>query len=278
MDLSHLHELFPDADFGFSMKMGQGPAAGFFQSTPSGREIRAERDRLLLSAPGDCVGIRPGGERLVESLWALAGKWDGVNVSADHRELGTFEKVMELGRRWEPDFLVLAPDQDGRFILEAGCVCFPSGWSLRGKMGKPLETIHGVVPGLNPAIGHRIQTFLARMKPGAGWRRSNWGISSSPERNQHPDRRINRLDSKTAPESTWVRIEHQVLTRLPDGVGILFGIRLENVGLPDFRRDVVLRTGLHRALATMPDTMARYKNMGRARSALLRFLSVPSDA
>ncbi len=278
MGLSHLHELFPDADFGFSMKMGQGAAREFFQSTPPDEGILAERERWLLSARGDCARLLPGGEQLVESLWTLAGTWAGGNVSTQHPQPQLFDKLIELGHRWEPDFLVLAPGHDGQFILQAGCVCFPSGWSLREKMGKPLEFIHEVVPGLNPAIGSRIQTFLARMRPGVGWRRSNWGISSSPERRQHPDRRINRLDSHTVPESTWVRIEHQVLTRLPDGEGILFGIRVENVAMPEFQRDGVLRTGLRRALATMPDAVARYKNIGPARSALVRYLTDRSDA
>jgi hypothetical protein len=277
MDLSHLHELFPDADFGFSMKMAKGDASVFFQPSSAGEEILVERKRWLSTTADDYAGVRANGEHLVKSAWTLAEQWSLGNTSTRLREIGPDANVIQLGCQWEPDFLLLAPDDHGRLILQAGCVCFPSGWSLNEKLGQPLEAIHDVVPGLNPMIGSRIQTFLERLKPGTGWRRSNWGISSSPERNQHSGRRINRLNSDTPPESTWVRIEHQMLTRLPDCDGILFGIRLENVDMLEFQRDTVLRTGLHRALKTMPDAMARYKNLQLVRPALMSFLNNPSE-
>ncbi len=278
MDLSHLHELFPDADFGFSMKMREGSAAAFFQPTSSSDEILAERARWLSAADSDCAAVQPDGEQLVRSVWKLAETWRVHRVPARPDPSCSLGKVTELGRQWEPDCLLLAPDNQGQFVLQAGCVCFPSGWSLSEKMGHPLEAIHGIVPGLNPMIGSRIQTFLTKMKPGGGWRRSNWGISSSPERNQHPGRRINQMNSDTPPESMWLRIEHQVLTRLPDCDGILFGIRLENVGMPEFQQDTILRAGLRRAVVTMPDVMARYKNIEAIRPAILKFLGKRSES
>jgi hypothetical protein len=277
MNLSQLHDLFPDADFGFSMKMRPGSAAEFFRKTESAAEVLEERKQWLSSGTSHYLAAEPESGPLVRALARMAAKWDSAHLSVGSPESSPIEPLIHLGRCWEPDVLLLAPNQGGRFILQAGCVCFPSSWALQEKLGQPLEVIHGVVPGLNLDVGNRIQTFLTKMKPGAGWFRSNWGISSSPERNQHPSRRVNRLGSDTRPQSTWVRIEHQVLTPLDDGDGILFGIRLEIVAMPEFRRDPVLRAGLSRALATMPDAMAEYKNLQRVRPALLSFLNEGSE-
>lgn len=168
--------------------------------------------------------------------------------------------------------MLLSPTDSGTFVLRAGCVCFPSGWALEEKLGRPLEEIHGVVPGLNAVIGAKIHQFLARLKPAAGWFRSNWGLSSSPERNQHPTRAVNQLSAATPPQSVWLRVEHQVLTGLAGG-GVLFGIRLENTALTEIYSDDLLRRGVHRALATMPGEMARYKNLTAIRPALLDYLA-----
>lgn len=277
MSFSHLHELFPDADFGFSMKMRPGAAADFFQTTDSSLEALNEKDRWLSSETPHYAAVTPESGPLVHSLLRMAEKWEQVRSSSQCSESSPIEQLIHLGRGWEPDFLLMAPSSEGQFVLQAGCVCFPSSWALQEKMGQPLEMIHGVVPGLNADIGNRIQTFLAKLKPGMGWLRSNWGISSSPERNQHPSQGVNQLDSNTAPQSTWVRVEHQVLTRLDECDGILFGIRLENVPMPEFQEDAVLSKGLRRALKTMPDEMALYKNLRSVRPNLLKYLEADSD-
>src|SRR4029079_7037701 len=42
--------------------------------------------------------------------------------------------------------LVRDTDGDGGFVLGAGCVCAPSHWSLRDKLGQPIAAIHERVP------------------------------------------------------------------------------------------------------------------------------------
>lgn len=259
------------------MKMRPGAAADFFQTTDSGSETLDEKDRWLSSGTDLYVAVTTEGGPLIHSLLRTVEKWGQVRSSSHRSDSSPIEQLIHLGRGWEPDFLLVAPGSEGRFVLEAGCVCFPSSWALQEKMGQPLERIHGVVPGLNADIGNRIQTFLARLKPGMGWLRSNWGISSSPERNQHPNQGVNQLESHTAPESTWVRVEHQVLTRLDEGDGILFGIRLENVPMTEFKHDEILSKGLHRALKTMPNEMVVYKNLQSVRPNLLKYLEDDSD-
>ena len=64
--------------------------------------------------------------------------------------------------------------------------------------------------------------------------------------------------------------EEQILAAMPVTGGILFGIRIRLVPLAHLLDDRVLRAGLHRALATMPDALADYKGLGPIRGALIQ--------
>lgn len=176
----------------------------------------------------------------------------------------------ELGRRLEPDFLLLSRDDEGAFRMRAGCVCFPSSWSLAEKMGRTLEEIHGVVPGLNTALARPISGFLAKMLPGISWLRANWGLSRSAELNQHPSRKLPRLDATVRPDEVWLRVEWQALVSLPQAGGVCFGIRVEVFAMEEVLRDAA--AGFARALRTMPDDVAAYKGIAAARARILSFL------
>jgi hypothetical protein len=157
--------------------------------------------------------------------------------------------------------------------LLAGCVCFPSSWKLTEKIGHPIEHIHGVVPGLNAAIGPQIHSFLSKLRPGIAWLRANWGLSRSAELNQHPDRNLPRLDAQVSLDEVWLRVEHQALVALPRTQGVLFGIRIAVHPIAKIREDRVLADRFIRALTTMPETMAQYKNISAAKQRIIELVS-----
>lgn len=179
-----------------------------------------------------------------------------------------------LGEVWESDFLLLAAPTGGEYVLQAGCVYFPSSWHPEEKIGRPLSEIPDLVPGLNAKLGDRISQFLARIKPDTGWERANWGLSRSPELNQHPSRILSKLEPPFLADEVWVRIEYQIFYRLPETGGVLFGIRLLNLPLPELMRCQSVAIGLHRALATMSEPIALYKNLSQGRGQLLKLLAV----
>jgi hypothetical protein len=156
--------------------------------------------------------------------------------------------------------------------LVGGCVCFPSSWSFEEKIGRPLDFIHEPVPTLNSQFASPVKQFLARMKPGISWERINWGLSRSSELNQHPNRRLPRLDATVDLNEIWFRVEYQSLVALPRTSGILFGIRLIIEPLQVLRQDQDFATGLARGLQTMPDSVAGYKGILPARKRLLDLL------
>lgn len=291
-----LARIFPDEDFKFHLRFERGEPAEFFAPTPTHAALVAERQRWLRSEPGKYAALLPPGEPLLEEVLQLAQDWNGFALSANEApvsdparsqipkqragpETGApiagapWSALLALGEFWEADFLVLKPDADGEIRLYGGCLCFPSSWRLTDKIGKPIEFIHGPVPGLNKSIGPGIHKFLAGLKPGVASLRHNWGLARSAELNHHPDRNLPRLDADTHADEVWLRVEHQALVALPQSGGILFGIRVVNHSFAKVKADAVARIRLRRALETMPEAMAGYKGLTAVRQQLIGWLA-----
>lgn len=254
--MSDLAELFPAEDFRFHLTLRRGELATFFAATSAHESIMRERARWLSEAPARHAAITPGAEPLLTEFVRAVG----LTAATD---------VRTAGATLEPDFLLLKPDADGLFRLQAGALCFPTLWALEEKMGLTLEEIHGVVPGLNSALGGPLNQFLARMKPGPAYLRANWGLAATPELNLHPALGRPRLALPLDPARVWLRIEYQALAALPETGGVAFGIRLALHPLREVLDDASARTGFHRALATMPEALVAYKGLAPVRAALL---------
>jgi hypothetical protein len=269
-----LADLFPDADYRHQMRFTRGPVADFFNPWRRPPDVLEQRRHWLRHDPADCAAVLPGGELLLEEMIEQSRRWNFDPPLAAHEPgAPSARSLIKIGESLETDLLLLRPDDAGNLRLLAGCVCFPSAWSLEEKMGRTLDFIHSVVPGLNEQIGNPIAGFLRRMAPDIAWLRANWGLSRSPELNQHPKRGLPRLDETVTAEEVWLRIEHQALVALPRTGGVLFGIRVLVHPLVEVRNDPVACAGLRRALQTMPEDMARYKGIARARASIVGMLT-----
>ncbi|MEK7675946.1 MAG: heme-dependent oxidative N-demethylase subunit alpha family protein [Verrucomicrobiota bacterium] len=271
-----LTELFPDDDYRFQMRFIRGSVTEFFSAGDGHAALMAERRHWLQTASRRYAALLPEGVPLLEEAIAMASCGQALSAAETallRAKSSAWEQCLALGEIWEPDYLLLQIEEANHLRLLGGCVCFPSSWSLAEKMGRPLELIHGVVPGLNENLGQQINVFLARMKPGVAWQRSNWGLCRSPELNQHPERRLPRLDAAVRLEEVWLRVEDQALAALPRQRGVLFGIRIALHPLADIRNDAEAARRLSRALRTMPEAMAQYKNLAEARSTILNLLA-----
>ena len=270
-----LAELLPDEDYRFQMRFKKGTVPEFFGPTDRNSEILAERRHWLDENPQQYAAMLPDGAELIRETVELVRREETLpesNSDLFSQTLNPFEVCMRLGKVWEPDFLLLRADADDEVRLIGGCVCFPSSWNLAEKIGHPIQFIHNVVPGLNPALGSQIHGFLSRLKPGTVWLRANWGLSRSSDLNQHPARGLPRLSSNASLDEAFLRIENQALVALPESHGVLFGIRIAVHNLEQIHRDPALSKGLARALASLPDDMASYKNITDCRSRLISLL------
>lgn len=276
-----LADLFPAADYHHRLRLSRGTPAEFFAPwtpapSPDTTPLLAERRHWLLTEPARHALLLPEAAPLIRETARLAEGWGAPPLAADTPPSAAW---ITLGSSLEPDLVLLARQPGSpRFVMVAGAVCFPSGWAPESKLGLALDAIHAVVPDLNSELGAALDRFLDRLRPGTAWWRSNWGLSASAERNQHPARGLPRLRLPLAPESVLVRLEHQALLALPATGGLLFGIRIESIPLGAFRCDPALADGLARALRSMPGEMARYKGLAEVRAAVVDFLVAPRSA
>ncbi len=270
--------VLPDEDYQHSFGLKAGRAEAFFAPTERHLELLAQRRHWLRNDTARCAALLPGAEPLLEETIALTQQWNsaselGASVSGTPQRDAAFARCLALGEAWEPDYLLLKQDAaTGRFHLLGGCVCFPSSWRFEEKVGKPLEVIHTPVPHLNEQLASPIHNFLSRLKPGSAWCRANWGLSRSPELNQHPARGLPKLRPPLREDEVWLRVEDQALVALPESHGVLFGIRMTVIPLAEVKRHPAAARGLARALSTMPDVMLEYKSLLAAKEELLRLL------
>ena len=263
--------LFGSSGYRFSMGLRSGRLREFFLDGKADEDVLMERARWLAEDLPRYCQLADEGLPLLEEIERLCREW-GLPISpASATPVG---RLAHLGGVWEPDFLLLK--RNGRSRLVAGVVCFPSSWSLEEKMGRAIDEIHDVVPGLNAELGPQIERFLDKLAPGSCFERENWGLSADAELNRHPARELPTLTSETNLQATWLRVEHQILHGMAQN-GILFGIRLSVHRLDMVAADPARAQALHRALKTMPDAVASYKGLTQCRDNLLRLLEVRSS-
>ncbi|MBL9128031.1 MAG: DUF3445 domain-containing protein [Verrucomicrobiales bacterium] len=259
-------EIFPLSDFRLQLKLARCPAEAYFGPWDPEGDVLAERRRWIESNPELHVvaseDARPALLELEECVASWAPHFPGAPHDLDARALAA-----SLGTRLEPDFVVLVRDA-GPPRVRAACVCFPSHWTPEDKLGATLARIHDAVPGLNEALGSSLDQFVARLRPGVAWLRANWGLTASPERNQHPSRGLPRLRLPVDASATWLRIEHQALVALPRTGAVVFGIRIEHRRLDAVAADPVVARGLARALRGLPTPLATYKGIESVRLAI----------
>jgi hypothetical protein len=208
-----------------------------------------EQSRALLRERRSDVlaGSAPGAAELGARIdrWLHAHRPDLVDAAHEDEA----DPLAAASVRVAEDLCLLTPD-DGRWVLAAGCVCFPSYWVLRDKVGRPLDAVHGPVPGYATSLAPRVDGFLGRLRPGQGVWRRNWSFHDVPDLYVpvHPP-------GPTGHER-WLRTEYQTLLRLEESDAVVFTIRTQQVPIE--------------VLADRPDVCARFLDVLRAWSPAQR--------
>jgi hypothetical protein len=259
--------LFAEHDFRFQMRFRKAALRDFYMPSAESPEILAERRKWLATMPEKTALLLPDGEALLRRVATeFLNDVPKMNVAG-------FDLLRMTSAALEPDFLLLKPangETDSK--IAGGAICFPSSWAFEEKLGQTMEFTHGPVPGLNATLGGQISRFLQKIPPGLSWERTNWGLSRSPELNQHPSRHLPRLDETASAEEVFLRIEWQSLASFPPE-GVLFGIRVYVFPFRDVLEKAAWRSGLKRDLESMPEALLRYKGLWKAKSKLLELLA-----
>jgi hypothetical protein len=252
-----LARLFADEDAPFRHHLGlsRSGAPLFYAPTAEAASIRCQKQEILDSTEAD--------EYLFESAEGWPAFQEFVTLTGCDMQRPAGPSTEKTDNRaatsaLEPDFILLVP---GAWTMVWASVCFPTRWSLAGKGLQPIAGIHAIVPGLNAELGRKIDVFFARLEPGDGWSRANWGLSTSAERNQHPLRPYVLLANDTPLARVYLRVESQHLFKLPGTGAIAFGIRILNFPLEAVAKEPGFVAGLTKRLRTMPAEVAAYKGI-----------------
>ncbi len=113
------------------------------------------------------------------------------------------------------------------WILASACICFPSLWTLRDKIGRVLADVHAPVPEFNVGSRHAriIEQMFDKLREGEPIVRYNYSIHDHNELHL-PDSRDSRTIELTnvLQDFYFVRTERQTLSRMPISGDIVFTI------------------------------------------------------
>jgi hypothetical protein len=219
------------------------------------------RDDVLLTLPD--LDTAPACAELLRMLVRL---W-GHSPTIDPEFEGDLERA---ALSVQEDLCVLMPDDDGRLVLGAACVCFPSHWRLADKIGRPASDIHGPVPRYDDELADKVDTFLGRLRPPLVMKRRNWTIHESGD--LFAPRSPEHADPAIPPEELWLRSERQTLRRLPETDAVVFTIRTQQVQIRVLEQRPDIAGELADRLVAQPEDRARYAGFSAHVPALVHRL------
>lgn len=141
--------------------------------------------------------------------------------------LGLSGGLPEAARLYWEDMCLLSRRTDEDFYrLIGAAVAFPTDWRVEDKMGLPLAAMHAPIHGYAEQLATGVDRFMAKLKPGQIYGRSNWFVVDSGDLCHLPGGRAQFLGvtAENAGERLFARCERQTLRRLPQSGAILFTI------------------------------------------------------
>jgi hypothetical protein len=228
------------------------------------------------AAQEECLGL------LIDHLTATHG--DIYKKSGDLIEF--YGRTVELDNKISPlltagsliaDDLAILEKKENGWNLTAGYVSFPSSWSLKDKIGKPMEGVHAHVPGFeggtrNAAMINRI---FDNLQPDLPAERFNWSIYPEGELFWPPEKGARSDASPFVPSQNFIRVERQTLRRLPKSGAIVFTIRIYHNPITQIlaRPDgAALAHALAARLEELSEEQLAYKGMRDKKARLTEFL------
>jgi len=193
----------------------------------------ALRDRFIAGRPSDVLAAEAvaddaAQELLQHVLAALDGaagyvvsesevkRPDGVAVALDWQN-----PLATAGRLVQEDLCVMQQTDD-QHILTGAVLCFPAGWTLREKLGRPLLAIHTPVASYSDDIARRVHRLFDAIRPEQPLWRLNGFFYEKPDLYAPFSEAQPR--PKLSGDTPYFRAERQCLLRLPVTRAVVFSI------------------------------------------------------
>ncbi|KJZ80086.1 hypothetical protein HIM_00800 [Hirsutella minnesotensis 3608] len=246
---------------------------------------RVSLRRDLIRQHGSRVhGCVPGGEDAVRELYGfLMGSYlptrypTMFKLSGDRKHVEnsatklTYPSVASsdlcaalrtLGESVEDDMFLLRETPQGHESVAVVC-CFAAGFDPATKLGKLLKDIHGPVPSYEK-IGPSMERFFGKLQVGKSVKRLNWTVqphSRLPVYEAHAAENDSAREEIKI-EQTFLRVELQTLTRLPQTQAVLFSFKTYMYPIQQIKDEGLgpdLATAIHGLKAGNAPRMWTYK-------------------
>jgi len=184
-----------------------------------------------------------------------------------------------IGRQVQGDFALL-DQRDGDLFMDAGIVTCPADWSLAFDAGMSFKEWHGPVPMAHEmGVFDRALKYLCAIPLGRPVRRLNWTLTvnarmdTSPETYSKwgPDRTTVNADN--VGEKVYLRVELQVMDRMPRSNALMFSIRTYLISLNDLATNPEWAKRMHRVMKNLPQELIDYKGLTRYHPYVVEWLS-----
>lgn len=247
----------------------------------------AEKRRLVRESHDDVIAVLPGTEdAAAEVLHALAthlverspdrfGRDAHALVAGDD----SLHPIERAGLLVQED-LCLHTVVDGRLVLSAASLCFPTRWRLGDKIGRSLSVIHEPVPGYAD-VATGVDRVVGQLRVTRGVWRTNWSVMDDPALFQPTGHgrgvRAEGAEAITAADAgqrLWLRVERQTLRRFPEHDSVLFTIRVLQRSFAELGRRPDVAAWLAAAIRRLPTEVARYKSIAPFGEAAAAWLDV----
>jgi dimethylamine monooxygenase subunit A len=198
----------------------------------------ALRDQLIAERPAAVHAVIPVAEGAAREVYDLVlpmlpglgfevrsgevVRPDGVVVALD-----AAHPLLTLGRLVQEDLCIMQEDGAGEHMLTGAILCFPAGWTLAEKLGRPMMRIHQPVEKYTEDVGRRVQRLMDMVRVGAPMWRVNGHHSDAPLHNplsEEASHKGYQAVPVVATDKPFIRSERQALIRLPISGAVLFSI------------------------------------------------------
>lgn len=185
-----------------------------------------------------------------------------------------------VGRQVQEDLVLVSADVAATFV--GGQLCFPNGWAIADRLGKPFMAVHERTPQTTMPSVHAGARLVSAMKPGKTLWRTSWNFKLTDQLDLSTKYKprykaavaalLPQLNPETVGQMVFIRVERQTLTRLFRSPYVLFGIHTYNSRLDEETADPERARRILNVVQGAPDEVKRYKAITPLEGALTAYL------
>jgi dimethylamine monooxygenase subunit A len=157
-----------------------------------------------------------------------------------------------------------AEELGNTYRLTAGANCFPAGWRLRERIGHTISELHhNKVPFYAERLALAMHRFFNRLRVDQPYMRFNYAVDISGELfhiHSHHNLDVSELEHPVCIDDLHLRVERQVLQRLPKTRAIVFSIRTYVTPITEVTKDTEVARALRTNTRSYKPEVAVYKN------------------